>query len=111
MATGRMTPPIVIVESSYPPMQVVPSRRPVDLGTLPVSKIRPSTSSPISLSGEPPLELPPTFRRIVNDIKIKDRALIEHRYQEFLEIESREASTPLQEGGQVKLSHPGRQEF
>jgi len=37
--------------------------------------------------------------------------MLEHRYQEFLQIESREASTPLQEGGQVKLFHPERKEF
>ena len=108
MTTPQAIPPIVIIENRYPRTQVVPSQRPVDQETM---TIHPSSSSPISLIDEAPLELPPTFRRIVNEIKIKDPALIEHRYREFVEIENRQASTPVQGGGQVKLFHPGGKQF
>jgi len=52
------------------------------------------------LSTEPPLELPPSFRKILHDVKTKDPTILDRRYQELAE----KSSSPVEDGGVVKLT-------
>jgi len=93
MAARQTTPPMAIMASG-------------DSQAQPQQSVQARPTLPKGQNGleytEPPLELPPSFRKFLHDVKTKDPTILDRRYQEFLEAEM--SSSPVEEGGVVKLT-------
>lgn len=98
MAARQTTPPMAIMESGDPQAQLIRPQQTVEAPkpTLPTGQN--------GLNTEPPLELPPSFRKILHDVKAKDPTIFDRWYRKFLEAEV--SSSPVEEGGVVKLFSP-----